>query len=87
MIARIDESLKEQITKENMDSLISYNVSNQKNLMLRMVPLFVKNLAMKWVYRSYALANTSTVTNVCCFLKREVFHDIGAEYEMQYQLL
>lgn len=44
VIARIDESLKEQITKENMDSLISYNVSNQKNLMLRMVPLFVKIL-------------------------------------------
>lgn len=71
VIARIDESLKEQITKENMDSLISYNVSNQKNLMLRMVPLFVKNLAMKWVYRSSALANTSTVTNVGSLQIRE----------------
>lgn len=71
VIAKIDESLKEQITKENMDSLISYNVSNQKNLMLRMVPLFVKNLAMKWVYRSSALANTSTVTNVGSLQIRE----------------
>ena len=49
----------------------SYNVSNQKNLMLRMVPLFVKNLAMKWVYRSSALANTSTVTNVGSLQIRE----------------
>ena len=64
VIAIVDESLKSQITKENMDSLISYNVSNQKNLMLRMVPLFVKKLAMKWVYRASALANTTTVTNI-----------------------
>lgn len=64
VIRIVDESLKEQITKENMDRLISYNVSNQKNLMLRMVPLFVKKLAMKWVYRASALANTTTVTNI-----------------------
>jgi len=60
----VDESLKSQLTKEHMDQLISYNVSNQKNMVLRMVPLFIKNIAMKWVYHGSALANTSTVTNL-----------------------
>lgn len=64
IIRIVDESLKEQITRENLDSLISYNVSNQKNMMLRVVPLFIKRIGVKWVYRASALANTSTVTNI-----------------------
>lgn len=34
------------------------------NLAARAVPLFIKNLAIKFVYTSAALANTSTVTNI-----------------------
>lgn len=64
VIRIVDASLREQFTKENMDSLISYNVSNQKNLMLRMVPLVVKKIGMKWIYRASALASTTTVTNI-----------------------
>lgn len=60
----VDSSLKPQLTKENMDSLIAYNVSNEMNRMHRIVPLLFKRLAMKWVYRSTALSNTSTVTNL-----------------------
>ena len=32
--------------------------------MLRAVPLFLKNIAIKSVYRTSALANTSTITNI-----------------------
>lgn len=60
----VDESLKKQLTKENMDSLIAYNVSNEMNRMHRIVPLLFKRMAMRWVYRSTALSNTSTVTNL-----------------------
>ena len=67
----VDESLRKQLTKENMDSMISYNVSNQKNLMLRIVPLSLKKIAMKWVYHKSALANTSTVTNLGAMQIRE----------------
>lgn len=38
----IVESLRAQINKENLEKLFSYNVSNQKNLMLRAVPLILK---------------------------------------------
>ncbi len=60
----VDASLKPQLTKENMDSLIAYNVSNEMNIMHRVVPWFFKSMAMRWVYRATALSNTSTVTNL-----------------------
>ncbi len=62
MIVR--DSLRSQINKEHLEKLFSYNVSNEKVIALRAVPLFVKNIAMRYVYRASALANTSTVTNV-----------------------
>ena len=60
----IQKSLKEQITKENLESLFSVSVSNQKNRFLRMVPLMIKNLVMRLVYNRSAVAYTTTITNV-----------------------
>ena len=60
----IQKSLKEQITKENLESQFSVSVSNQKNLFLRMVPLMIKNLVMRYVYNRSAVAYTSTITNI-----------------------
>lgn len=60
----IQTSLQEQITKEHLEELFSYNVSNEKNIIARAVPLFLKNIAMKYVYTRAALANTTTVTNI-----------------------
>ena len=58
------KSLREQITKEHLEKLFSYNVSNQKNLVLRAVPLFLKKFAMKYVYNTSAGATTTTMTNI-----------------------
>ncbi|MBO5070887.1 MAG: hypothetical protein J6C37_11090 [Roseburia sp.] len=60
----VRESLKSQINREHLEQLFSYNVSNQMNTMARVVPLFLKNIAMRYVYRTSALANTATVTNI-----------------------
>ena len=57
-------SLKEQICKENLEKLFSYNVSNEMNWVLRAVPLFIKNLAIRQVFNASAKANTTTVTNL-----------------------
>jgi NRPS condensation-like uncharacterized protein len=57
-------SLKEQINKENLEKLFSYNVSNEKIFLARATPLFIKNMAMKVVYSQSALANTTTITNI-----------------------
>lgn len=60
----VKRSLREQINKKHLEELFSYNVSNQKNIFLRSVPVFIKILAMRFVYRSSAKANTTTVTNI-----------------------
>ena len=60
----IRESLRSQVNKEHLEKLFSYNVSNEKRLIARAVPLPLKNIAMKYVYTEAALANTSTVTNI-----------------------
>ena len=67
------ESLRSQITPEHLEHLFAYNVSNEKNLMLRAVPLFLKNIAMKFVYYTAALANTSTITNIGNICIREEY--------------
>ena len=68
-----EESLRSQITPEHLEHLFAYNVSNEKNLMLRAVPLFIKNIAMKSVYYTAALANTTTITNIGNISVREEY--------------
>lgn len=60
----ISESLRSQMSKEHLESLFSYNVSNQKMIFARATPLFIKNIAMGLVYTQSALANTTTITNI-----------------------
>ncbi len=60
----VAESLREQITPENLDNIVSYNVSNQKNWILRLVPLVVKNFFIKQVYGASAYATSATITNI-----------------------
>lgn len=52
----VKDSLKQQINKENLERLFSYNVSNEKILAARAAPLFFKNIAMRVVYTQSALA-------------------------------
>ena len=57
-------TLKEQTTKENLETILSYNVSNEQNKFLRPIPLFIKNIAIRKVYNSSADTATATMTNV-----------------------
>jgi NRPS condensation-like uncharacterized protein len=57
-------TLREQITKEHLEDLFSYSVSNQMNPFLKPIPLGIKNLAIRFVYTKSATANTTTVTNI-----------------------
>jgi len=60
----VHESLKSQITKEHLEKIFSFTVSNQKKILARIVPLPVKNIAMRLYYNRSALANTTTITNI-----------------------
>ena len=69
----IKDSLRGQISKEKLEKIISYNVSNEKNILMRAIPLEIKKLAIYYVYRLAALANTSTVTNVGNIVLKEEY--------------
>ena len=58
------ESLRSQLSKEHLENIFSYNVSNEQKFMARAVPLPLKNLAIRLVYTKSALANTTTITNI-----------------------
>lgn len=58
------DSLRAQINKDHLENIFSYNVSNEQFLVARAVPLFLKNIAIKFVYTKSALANTTTITNI-----------------------
>ncbi len=60
----VADSLKEQTTKENLEKILEYNVSNERNFILRMIPLTIKNIAIRQVYQASAHGTTSTVTNI-----------------------
>lgn len=64
VISIVADALKEQITPENLNNIVSYNVSNEKNMVLRAVPLVLKNIVMKRVYGASAKATTATITNI-----------------------
>ena len=60
----VKASLRQQLTREHLEDVIAYNVSNEKNLILRAVPLWLKKPAIRYVYEGAAKANTTTVTNL-----------------------
>jgi hypothetical protein len=64
ILEKVTDSLKNQMTKEHLESLISYNVSNEKMFVIRAVPLFIKNIAIKSIYNNSAKSFTTTVTNL-----------------------
>lgn len=60
----IQHSLRAQLKAEHLEEIFSYNVSCQQNPLLKILPLPIKHLGMRFVYGRSALANTSTVSNI-----------------------
>lgn len=73
VIAIVRDSLRAQLTAEHLERVFSYNVSMQKMLPLRLLPLPLKHLGMRLVYTQSALANTSTVSNVGSITVEDVY--------------
>lgn len=64
VMAIVRDSLRSQLTREHLEQVFSYNVSQQLSLILKLLPLPVKHLGMRAVYTRSALANTATISNV-----------------------
>lgn len=64
ILRQVQKSFSDQLTKEHMEYLISYNVSNEKNPFVRAFPLFIKNIGIKLIYNRSSKAFTTTLSNV-----------------------
>ncbi|MBR4182599.1 MAG: hypothetical protein IKQ56_02130 [Lachnospiraceae bacterium] len=64
VINEVRESMRSQMTKEHLKDTFSYNVAKQSGIIARLVPIWLKRIAIKAVYTQTALANTTTMTNV-----------------------
>lgn len=64
VLETVKESLRSQMNEENLERVFSYNVSNQKNPILKIMPMPIKRIGIRAVYTRTALANTSTITNI-----------------------
>lgn len=64
ILSIVSTSLKSQLSKENLERMIAYNVSNEKKIVIRAVPLFIKNLAIRLLYQKSSKAFTTTLTNL-----------------------
>lgn len=64
VVKTVQDSLRSQLNSEHLENIFSYNVSNQKNKFLRLIPLPLKYIGMRHVYTRSALANTTTITNI-----------------------
>ena len=64
VVAIVHESLRGQLTREHLEQVFSYNVSRQRSFILKLFPLPLKHLGMRFVYNRSALANTATISNM-----------------------
>lgn len=64
VLEAVRDSLRSQLEPEYLEQVFSYNVSNQKHPLLKLLPLPFKRLGMRTIYERSARANTATVTNI-----------------------
>lgn len=60
----ITEDFKRQLDPAWLEKQISYNVSNEKNLLIRLVPLPIKSIGIRLLYNRSAKSFTTTLSNV-----------------------
>lgn len=75
ILEKVKQDFKDQLNKENLEKLISYNVSNEKKWVVRLIPLIMKNVGVKWIYRSSIRAFTTTLSNIGAIQLKEPYKD------------
>lgn len=67
--------MDDNIVKEKLEQTISYNVSNEKKWYVRILPLFVKWLALGFIFRRNDRAHTMTLSNIGPITMDEEYRD------------
>lgn len=64
VLREVGRQMDEKIVKERLEEIISYNVSKEKKWYVRIVPLFVKNIAINTLFLKSSKAYTMTLSNL-----------------------
>lgn len=64
VLKEVGRQMDEKIVKERLEEIISYNVSNEKKWYVRIIPLFVKNIAVNMLFLKSSKAYTMTLSNL-----------------------
>ncbi len=83
MLELISAQFEKQLTKEHLTQTISDNVSTEKNIFVRIAPLFVKDIGVKIAYIASKKANSAVLSNLGII---EV-HDEFKEYIDSFEAL
>ncbi|MBS6642852.1 MAG: MFS transporter [Clostridiaceae bacterium] len=71
----VSRQMDDKIVKEKLEETISYNVSNEKKWYVRIIPLFVKWLALGFIFRRNDRAHTITLSNIGPIAVEEEYRD------------
>ncbi|MBQ9793685.1 MAG: hypothetical protein IJW34_01960, partial [Clostridia bacterium] len=89
----VHHQMKLQITPKNMAAMIATNVGDEKPLLLRMTPLFIKNIVMKTIFDAvgekkscFSLSNLGVVTVPEAFARHVTRMDfvLGSQAQAPY---
>lgn len=64
IVLTVKEQFGQMLTRDYFASKIAYNVSFAKNIYIRFLPLFIKNIGLKITYLRSAKSNTITLSNI-----------------------
>ncbi len=60
----VDRQMDKKVDRDRLEAFISYNVSNEKNWLIRVIPLIFKSMALNIVFRLKDRAYTMTLSNI-----------------------
>lgn len=60
----VKQQLSDQLTQDNVASKVSFNVKTENSMFIKIMPLFLKNLIMKPVFKYSEQTSTMTVSNL-----------------------
>lgn len=75
ILSSVCSQMDENISKEKLEQTISYNVSNEKKWYVRILPLFVKWLALGFIFKRNDRAHTITLSNIGPVVMDEKYRD------------
>lgn len=76
ILEKAGAQMDEKIVKEKLEETISYNVSNEKKWYVRIIPLFVKWIALGFIFKRNDRAHTITLSNIGPVSINEKYHEM-----------